>query len=82
MTGGNCGVCKVVGVLVGLGALNWGLAGVFGLDLVAAVLGAGTGLAKVAYGVIGLAGIMKLVSIFKCCPCCKPAAGGGSCGSK
>lgn len=80
MTSGNCGVCKVVGVLVGLGALNWGLAGVFGLDLVATTLGAGTGLAKIVYGIIGLAGALKLVSLVKCCPCCKPA--GGSCGSK
>lgn len=84
--GGNgkcCGVCKVVGVLVGLGALNWGLAGVFGLDLVAKLFGVGTGLAKIVYAVIGLAGAMKLVSLVKACPCCKPSGhGAGSCGSK
>ncbi len=79
-SGGNCAVCKVVGVLVGLGALNWGLAGVFGLDLVAKLLGAGSGPAKIAYAVIGIAGALKLVSLVKCCPCCAPK--GGSCGSK
>ena len=81
MSSGNCGGCKVVGVLVGLGALNWGLAGVFGIDLVARLLGMGTGPAKIAYGIIGLAGALKLVSLFKSCPCCK-SSGGGSCGSK
>lgn len=81
--GNNCMVCKIVGVLVGVGALNWGLAGVFGFDLVAAVLGAGSGPSKVVYAVIGLAGALKLVSLVKCCPCCKPSGhGGGSCGSK
>lgn len=81
-SGGNCAVCKVVGVLVGLGALNWGLAGVFGLDLVAKLLGAGSGLAKIVYAVIGLAGALKLVSLVKSCPCCSKTAAGGSCGSK
>lgn len=80
MSSGNCGGCKVVGILVGLGALNWGLAGVFGIDLVARLLGAGTGPAKIVYGIIGLAGVLKLVSLVKCCPAC--SSGGGSCGSK
>ena len=77
MTGGKCcGVCKVVGLLVGLGALNWGLAGVFGIDLVARLLGDMTMPARVVYGLIGVAGVLKLVSLVKCCPCssgsCQP----------
>ncbi len=78
MTGGkSCGICKVVGVLVGLGALNWGLAGVFQIDLVARLLGEATMPAKVVYGLIGVAGLLKLVSLVKCCPC-----QGGSCEKK
>ncbi len=70
MTGGkSCGVCKVVGLLVGIGALNWGLVGVFGVDLVARLLGDMTTAARVVYGLIGLAGALKLVSLVKCCPC-------------
>ena len=78
MSGGKCcGVCKVVGLLVGLGALNWGLAGVFGIDLVARLLGEATTPAKVVYGLIGIAGVLKLLSLVKCCPCSK-----GSCETK
>ena len=79
MTGGKscCGVCKVVGLLVGLGALNWGLVGLFNLDLVAKVLGEMSGAARVVYGLIGLAGVLKLVSLVKCCPCQK-----GTCETK
>ena len=79
MTGGkSCGVCKVVGLLVGIGALNWGLVGVFGVDLVARLLGDMTTPARIVYGLIGLAGALKLVSLVKCCPCCKP----GTCETK
>ena len=71
MTGGKscCAVCKVVGVLVAIGALNWGLVGIFQMDLVAKLLGEMTGPARVVYGVIGVAGVLKLLSLVKCCPC-------------
>ena len=65
----ECIVCKVVGLLVGIGALNWGLLALFNLDLVARVLGPMTGAAKIAYIVIGIAGLLKLISLVKCCPC-------------
>lgn len=70
MTGEKkCGVCKVVALLAGLGALNWGLVGLFQVDLVARLLGAMTGVAKVVYVLIGVAGLITLVSLVKCCPC-------------
>ena len=72
MTGGkSCVVCKIVGLLVGIGALNWGLVGLFQVDLVANLLGNMTGPARVVYGLIGLAGVLKLISLVKCCPCQK-----------
>jgi len=71
-------VCKIVGVLVGLGALNWGLVGLFQVDLVAKLLGDMTGATRAVYGLIGVAGVLKLLSCFKCCPCQK----NGSCGTK
>ncbi len=78
MTGGkDCTVCKIVGLLVGIGALNWGLVGLFQIDLVEKVLGLMTPAARVVYGVIGVAGLLKLISLVKCCPC-----KGGSCGTK
>jgi uncharacterized membrane protein YuzA (DUF378 family) len=78
MTGGKCcGVCKLVGLLVGIGALNWGLVGIFQVDLVAKLLGDMTTPARVVYGLIGVAGLLKLVSLVKCCPCNK-----GTCETK
>lgn len=62
--------CKIVGLLVGIGALNWGLVGLFHLDLVAKLLGVGR-LARAVYVLIGLAGVIKLVSLVKTCPACE-----------
>ena len=70
MTGSkSCGVCKIVGILVAIGALNWGLVCLFQMDLVAKLLGEMSTAAKIVYGVIGLAGVLKVLSLFKCCPC-------------
>ncbi|MBI3011952.1 MAG: DUF378 domain-containing protein [Candidatus Omnitrophica bacterium] len=78
MTGGkDCAVCKIVGVLVGIGALNWGLVGIFGIDVVEKLLGQMTGPSRVVYGLIGIAGLLKLLSLVKCCPCQK-----GTCETK
>ncbi len=72
MTGGKCcGICKIVGLLVAIGAINWGLVGIFQIDLVARLLGEMTGPARIVYGVIGVAGVLKVLSFFKCCPCQK-----------
>lgn len=72
MTGGkSCVGCKVIGTLVALGAINWGLYGLFGTDLVANLLGSMTTGSKIVYGLIGVAGVMKVVWLFGCCPCQK-----------
>ena len=50
--------------LVIMGGLNWGLVGLFGFDLVAAIFGAipliGSLLAKIVYVFIGLSGIYMI----------------------
>jgi uncharacterized membrane protein YuzA (DUF378 family) len=65
-----CFVCKIVGLLVIIGALNWGLVGIFQYNLVEMLLGDMTMAARVVYGLVGVAGLMKLVTCFKECPCC------------
>lgn len=50
----------LAGVLVIVGALNWGLVGVFKLDLVAALFG-GTLLSAAVYTLVGLAGIYQAI---------------------
>lgn len=74
---GDCAVCKVVGVLVALGAINWGVVGLLGVDVVGQLLGPMSTLTRVVYGIIGAAGLLKLVSLVKCCPCQK-----GTCSTK
>lgn len=70
MSGGkSCTVCKIVGLLVAIGALNWGLVGLFQVDLVAKLLGDMTTGARAVYILIGLAGVLKVLSFMKCCPC-------------
>ena len=72
MKEGNCVVCKIVTLLVAVGAINWGLTAFFQLDLVAKLFGSMTTASYVVYGVIGLAGLLKLVTLFvPVCPCCK-----------
>ncbi len=50
-------------ILAIVGALNWGLWGLFQFDLVAALLGASTSAAsRVVYSLVGLAGAILIVS--------------------
>jgi uncharacterized membrane protein YuzA (DUF378 family) len=56
----------IAAALVIIGALNWGLAGVFHVDLVAAVFGMKFGetsaLSSVVYGLVGLAGMYQALT--------------------
>ncbi|CBW73747.1 Hypothetical membrane associated protein [Mycetohabitans rhizoxinica HKI 454] len=54
----------IAGVLVIIGALNWGLVGLFQFDLVAAILGAGSMMTRIIYVLVGLAGIYCLIRAF------------------
>ena len=75
--GAKCAVCKVVALLAGIGALNWGLVAIFGFNLVEVLLGGIPVLAKIVYILVGVAGLLLLVCLVKPCPC-KP----GSCGTE
>ena len=53
-------------VLAIAGAINWGLIGLFGIDLVALLCGGQTAiLIRIIYTVIGLAGIWCITLLFK-----------------
>lgn len=47
-------------VLVIIGAVNWGLIGFFGFDLVRIIFGDMTFLSRVVYAVVGLCGLYAL----------------------
>ncbi len=67
-------------ILILLGALNWGLWGFFQFDAVAWLAkGNTTGLARLIYSVVGLAGVWGLGFLGKCkalCGCCSHKSGG------
>lgn len=50
---------QLVGWVLVVGALNWGLVGLMDLNLVESVLGAGSILTRAVYVVVGLAGAYK-----------------------
>ncbi len=47
-------------ILVIIGAINWGLIGFFGLDLVAFLFGSMSILSRIIYAVIGICGLYAL----------------------
>jgi uncharacterized membrane protein YuzA (DUF378 family) len=66
-----CFLCKIVGIFVIIGALNWGLIGAFNYNLVEAIFGSMTTVTRILYGLVGLSGLLLLVSFFTVCPACK-----------
>ncbi len=61
-------------ILVIVGALNWGMVGFFQVDVVSAIFGGSAApLARIIFGIVGLAGLWS-ISFFKhmCCKCCYP----------
>ena len=78
MQGKCCVVCKLFGLLVIVGAINWGLVGAFHFDLVVRLLGSVPHAVRIVYIVIGVAGLMKVASCFKLCPCQKDSNCGTS----
>ena len=53
-------------ILIIIGALNWGLIGLFQFDLVAALFGGMTGvISRVVYTLVGLAGLWGITLLFR-----------------
>lgn len=71
--GGGAGRCCGMGVawtLALIGALNWGVIGLFEFNIVERLFGAGSLIEQIVYIAIGLAGLACLVGC--CCKTCKP----------
>ncbi|MBI3312620.1 MAG: DUF378 domain-containing protein [Candidatus Omnitrophica bacterium] len=67
----RCVVCKIVGLIAIIGALNWGLVGLLHMNLVEQILGVGTTLTRGVYILVGVSGLILLTSYFMNCPACK-----------
>lgn len=52
--------------LVIIGALNWGMIGLFGFDLVAAVFGDMTLLSRIIYSIIGVSAVITALTMHQC----------------
>lgn len=50
----------IVLILVIVGAINWGLIGFFGLDLVAFLFGSMSLIARIVYAIIGISGLYAI----------------------
>ncbi len=55
---------KVCLVLTILGALNWGLIGLFDFNLVATLFGAENVMTRIVYVLVGIAGIVNISLLF------------------
>lgn len=53
-------------VLTLIGALNWGLVGIFGFDLVAAIFGDMTVMSRILYSLIGISAIVTALTMHQC----------------
>jgi len=60
------GLTWLAQLLVIIGALNWGLIGFFGFDLVAALFGGQTSfLSRVVYSLVGISGLIAITFLVR-----------------
>ena len=57
---------NLVKILLIIGGLNWGLIGLFQVNLVNMIFGDMEGIARVIYTLVGLAAVVKIVWWVKC----------------
>ena len=51
---------KIALVFTIIGAINWGLIGIFDFNLVAAIFGDGTVLSRIIYTIVGICGLINI----------------------
>ncbi len=55
---------KIALVLVIIGAVNWGLIGLFKFDLVAALFGEMSVISRIVYSLVGISGLWTIKELF------------------
>ncbi len=56
---------KIALVLIIIGAINWGLIGIFNFNLVAAIFGDMTLLSRIIYSLVGISGLWGIKLLFE-----------------
>ena len=54
-------ICLVVTII---GAINWGLIGLFDFNLVASLFGSGSMLSRIVYSLVGITGLINIGLLF------------------
>ena len=54
-------------ILVLIGAINWGLVGLFRFDLVATIFGDMSLISRSVYSLVGLSAIVSALTTYSCC---------------
>jgi uncharacterized protein len=67
----NKSVHMVAFILLVVGGLNWGLVGLFGFDLVEAILGSWPMAVKIVYVLVGLSAVYEILTHKKHCTVCQ-----------
>ncbi len=57
-------VDKIALALIIIGAINWGLIGIFNFNLVSAIFGEMTVITRIIYGLVGVSGIWGIKLLF------------------
>ena len=52
-------------LLLIVGGLNWGLVGLFGLDLVAALFGQMSALSRIVYVLVGISALWQIIPLLR-----------------
>ncbi len=55
---------RIALVLIIIGAINWGLIGIFNFNLVEAIFGDMTVLSRIIYGLVGVSGLWGIKLLF------------------
>ena len=55
---------KICLLLTIIGAINWGLIGVFDFNLVDTIFGVGSMLSRIIYSLVGIAGLVNIYLLF------------------
>ena len=58
-------VYKIALTLVIIGAINWGMIGVFDVNLVTLIFGADTALTNIIYALVGISGLISCALLLK-----------------
>jgi hypothetical protein len=70
----------ICAILLVIGALNWGILGLFNVNVLEMIFGMNA-FTRLLYVLVGLAGLIKLARLFGCCSCkcgCGPNCSGCS----